>query len=240
MKIWIYYHIAQLKGWEELVSEKIELIREHGLWDAADKIVLQMHYEPEDSDAWLSTRPDLTSDPKIQIVKHIPMFGIEGIRPSARPVGEVYSIRELHDDCLSDPDNHAVFHMHTKGITHRWDESWPAAQKWNLYLEYWNIHNWRLCLEGLKAGYDTVGVNWQHACWSGTIWWASTKWIKQIPLLKWPHEVGFQKQLGGWSAMHDAEHWIGQGNPRYLELNHFEHAVDYRWWPEPENYKFKD
>jgi hypothetical protein len=239
MKIWIYYHIAQFPGWQEMVTEKIKLMQDHGLWRAASKIVLQFHSEPEEAQQWLDTRPDITDDPRMELQLHCEIFGRVGFRPSFAPVNEVYSINEIHYDCLADEGNHAVFRLHTKGITHWGQETWETADKWNQYLEYWNILKWRLCYEALIEGFDTVGANWHNGCWSGNIWWASTKWIKQIPLLKWPHEVNFEKQLNGWSPRHDAEHWIGYTNPRYLELDHYEHAIDYRWCPDPAIYKFK-
>jgi hypothetical protein len=238
MKIWIYYHIAQLPYWKELVEEKITLMQSHGLWQAADKIVLQMHYDEFEAQDWLDTRPDILNDSRIEIVKHCTRFGVIGIRPSYKGLGEVYSVREMHDDCLAAEENTAVFHFHTKGIRYREEEIvWPRAQKWNRYIEYFNIDRWRLCYEAIKAGYDTVGCNWHNGCWSGTIWWASTDYIKTIPLLKWPHEVDFEKQLGGWAARHDSEHWIGNAPNHRLELHHFEHAIDYRVWPEPEDYE---
>jgi len=237
MKIWIYYHIAQLPGWKELVEEKIKLMKTTGLWNAADKIVIQLHYDPYEGSGWARQNMDLI-DARVEVVPHIERFGFIGFRPSFKPVGEVYSIRELHDDCNRATENTAVFHFHTKGITHRWDETWPVAEKWNEYLEYWNIKNWQLCVKSLEAGYDTVGANWHNGCWSGTIWWASTDFIKKIPLLKWPHEVKFEKQLNGWSNMHDAEHWIGQQNPRRLTLHQLDYGINYYQGPEPAEYKF--
>ena len=237
MKIWIYYHIAQFPGWEEMVDEKIALMKQHGLWDRADRIVLQLHYDPDAALRWMLKHKDIRTDPRIEVRRHIEVFGIFGIFPTQKPVGEVYSIRELHDQSLKTTENTAVFHYHTKGITHRWDETWPAAQEWNRYYDYWNIEKWQLCYQALQAGYDTVGANWHNGCWSGTIWWATTDWMNQIPKLKWPHEVNFEKQLNSWSARHDAEHWIGYCNPRRLELDHFEHAADCRWQPDASVYR---
>jgi hypothetical protein len=239
MKIWIYYHIAQFPGWETLVDEKIALMKSHGLWQKADRIVLQMHYEPDAALRWMLQRQDICQDPRVEVLRHVEMFGIIGIYPTQRPLGEVYSIKELSDHSAKSVDNTAVFRYHTKGITH-WDKpTWPTAARWNKYLDYWNIEKWTLCYEALASGYDTVGANWHHDHWSGNIWWASTDWINQIPPLRWPHEVNFERQLQGWSARHDAEHWIGYRHPRKLELNHFEHAVDYRWSPQWEDYNIE-
>ncbi len=237
MKIWIYYHIYQAEGWQDYVDRKIKLLKDEGLWDAADKIVLQIHSDPDSALRWMLGRTDIIKDKRIIVKRHIEMFGIIGIYPSFSPVQEVYSIREMHDDCNISLDNVAVFRYHTKGITHWNKETWPVADKWNQYLEYWNIKKWQLCYKALESGFDTVGCNWHNGCWSGNIWWASSKWIRQIPVLKWPHEVEMQGQLGGFSPRHDAEHFIGYKGPKALELDHYAHAVDYRWCPEPGTYE---
>jgi hypothetical protein len=239
MKIWIYYHIAQFPGWEQMVDEKIALMKQHGLWQAADKIVLQLHYDPDAALRWMLKHQEICRDPRITVLRHIEVFGIIGIFPTQKPVGEVYSIRELHDQSLKTHENTAVFRYHTKGITH-WDKpTWPAAKEWNRYYDYWTIEKWQLCYETLKAGYDTVGANWHHGHWSGNIWWATTDWMNTIPQLKWPHEVNFERQLAGFTPRHDAEHWIGYTGPRKLELDHFEHAVDCRWQPNWDQYALK-
>jgi hypothetical protein len=231
MKIWIYYHIGQFPGWEQMVDEKIQLMKQEGLWDRADRIVLQLHYDPDAALRWMLKHQDIRTDPRIEVRRHIEVFGIIGIFPTQKPVGEVYSIRELHDDSLRTHDNTAVFRYHTKGITHWGQETWPVAAQWNDYLDYWNIKKWRTCYQALCDGFDTVGANWHHEHWSGNIWWASTDWMNRIPVLKWPHDAKFEQQLGGWSARHDAEHWIGYCGPRKLELDHFEHAVVYHVEP---------
>lgn len=236
MKIWIYYHIAQFPGWEQMVDEKIQLMKDHGLWQRADRIVLQMHYDPDNALRWMLAREDIRTDPRVEVMRHVEMFGIIGIYPTKGGMGEVYSIIELHDQALKTPENTAVFRYHTKGITHWNSETWPTAELWNQYFDYWNIKKWQLCYEAIKQGYDSAGCNWHHGHWSGNIWWASTDWMNRIPRLQWPHEVNYEKQLGGWSPRHDAEHWIGYRGPRKLELDHFDHAVDYRWHPDPTKY----
>ena len=237
MKIWIYYHIYQIPGWEQLVDEKITMMKEEGLWDAADKIVMQLHADPDNALRWMLSRKDVLKDKRVMVKRHIEMFGIIGVYPSFAPVHETYSIRELHDDCNLELDNVAVFRYHTKGATHLGKETWPVADKWNRYLEYWNIQQWKLCYSALQAGFDSTSCNWHNGCWSGNIWWATSKWIKTIPVLKWPHEVEMKSQLNGFSPRHDAEHWIGYTDPKKLELHHYEHAVDYRWCPEPGTYE---
>ena len=78
MKIWIYYHIYQIPGWEQLVDEKITMMKEEGLWDAADKIVMQLHADPDNALRWMLSRKDVLKDKRVMVKRHIEMFGIIG------------------------------------------------------------------------------------------------------------------------------------------------------------------
>lgn len=241
MKTWIYYHVSDHLGWMEMVEEKIRLMHYHGLWSHAEKIVFQMHYNPEEFKPWIESSI-ISADPKIEfrLFNQTP----HDVNPSAKPLGETYSIIDMQRDCLNDSESRAIFRYSTKGLTHRWDESWPKAELWNQYLDYWNIEHWRLCLAAIEEGYDTVGANWHNkddpqGHWSGTIFWASSNHLRRLPQLRLPHEIGFQNQLGGFTARHDAEVWISRIPPRYLELNHYEHACVYHVdAPQPGDYKF--
>jgi hypothetical protein len=105
MKIWIYYHIAQFPGWEQLVDEKIQLMKQHGLWQRADKIVLQLHYDPDAALRWMLKDPELCRDPRITVLRHIEVFGIIGIFPTQKPLGEVL----LEADNLLKPSVHGEY-----------------------------------------------------------------------------------------------------------------------------------
>lgn len=242
MKIWIYYHVSDHRGWCEMVEEKIRLMRDCDLWNQAERIIFQMHYNPNEFKSWIKSTI-LTADSRIEF-RLFDESSFDNEFPSYRPLGETYSMINLQNDFLNTNENIAIFRYSTKGLTHRWDESWEKAELWNQYLDYWNIEHWRLCFTALKEGYDTVGANWHnkddpYGHWSGTIFWTSSNHIRRLPQLKLPHDVNFQNQLGGFTARHDAEVWISRVPPRYLELNHYLHACVYHVEaPQPKEYKF--
>lgn len=233
--IQIFYHVSDIVGWDALVNEKVKLMKESGLWDAADKIRFQLHYDPSYFEYWAATTDYLQNDPRIEL------FYFTG---SHRPLGETYSIIYLHDHMAAIEENTAIFRFHTKGLLHRHTPEWPAAVEWNNYIDYWNIEQWKFCVSAIELGYDTVGANWWIAGinnighYSGNVWWASSNYLKTIPRLSWPHEVEFINQLGGFGNRQDAELWIGSGNPKHLELHHYEYSVGYHS-PTPTNFRLK-
>lgn len=234
MDIEIFYHVADIKVWQQHTEDQIDYLRKSGLWDNASKIHLQLHYDPKSYEEWVKQFDD---DPRISytIFPHMP-----------RPHSEVYSMIEMAEMVSQKKKPVAIFRYHTKGLSHRPSPNWPLAKAWMDYYNYWNIDHWYFCHQALAAGYDTVGANWHtdsrirgvQGHWSGNVWWATSNYIKTLHRLQPPHLCGFQKQLGGHSIRHDAELWIGASRKklRKLELHHYEHGCVYNV-PPPSNYR---
>ena len=237
MKIWLYYHIADFPGWQDLVDQQVQKIKLHGLWDQAERIHFQLHYDPQSflEDEW-ATHHRYMADPKVTYTIYHQQVNDTSYPPSFKPLGETYSLIDLQKDAMAHDETVAILRYSNKGVTHLKDETWPTALSWNNYIEYFNIENWQACYQALLEGYDTAGCNWHTkddptGHWSGNIWWARSDYLKLIPPLTLPHLVMFQKQLGGFTARHDAEVWIGQGAPKFKEFHHYEHALVYHVEP---------
>lgn len=226
-KIKIYYHIAELPGWQELVDQKIKLMKNVGLWQAASEIHLLMHYSPHPFQNWAE---QFIHDNRIKL---------KYFENSCRPLGESYSNRYIWQDCWESTENFCLFRFHTKGLYQRIFSHWPVAEQWNEYFDYWNIERWQDCINAIDGDYDLAGVNWHPpAHFSGNIWWAKSRYIRTLPLFPLPHLVNFQKNIKpACSNRHDAEMWVGLGNPIVKEFHHYEHSCVYHV-PAPENYKF--
>ena len=240
MQVELFYHLANFPGWEALTHQQIGRVIYSGLWARANRIHFQLHYEPTAFGDWLKDTPYM-QDPRVTYsIFH--QSAEQHYKPSYRPLGECYSIIELHEYVSTQQDRRAIFRFSNKGAPHLEKETRDTALKWNQYLEYWNIDKWQLCLAAIEAGFDTAGANWHvpgdpTGHWSGTWWWASSDYLRRLPRLAQPHTVGMQNQLGGFTPRHDAEVWIGQGYPRRLELDHYEHAVVYHVEPpDPSQY----
>lgn len=235
MKIKIFYHVSAYPGWQDLIQEKVELMSRVGLWQRAHTVRFQLHYPGADF-SWIENH--FANDPKVQLW-HCP--------DSRSPVGETYSIVDLREQSLIDPEPAVILLYHTKGITHRGKPTQAISDAWVEYLDYWNIENWKLAYNLLvNAKYDTVGCNWQWnwhkptegGHYSGNIWWTTAEFVKRTKQLQKPHEVNFEKQLNGFSPRHDAEVWISTGQPNHVTLHQFQHAIVYHVDPpRPEDYR---
>lgn len=236
MKIKICYHVSAYPGWQDLVERKIQLMNKVGLWQAASQVRFQLHYPGSDL-TWIKNK--FANDSRV-VLWECP--------DSHRPWGESYSIIDLREYSVADPEPHLILYYQTKGISHIGKPTEPISQAWTDYLDYWNIEQWRLTVHLItKAGYETAGCNW-HPIWdstvlghySGNIWWGSSEFIKRTQPLQKPHLVNFQCQLGGFSTRHDAELWISTGRPKHVTLHQFEHAVVYHVEPpRPKDYRLE-
>lgn len=222
----VYYHIADLFGWQELVDEKIELMKRSGLWKNASEIHLLLHYERKSFESWAQQFND---EEKVKVTY------FDG---SCHPLGESYSNRHIWKDCWNTKEEFFLLRFHTKGLYQRTFSHWPVAIKWNEYFDYFNIEKWQDCVNALDQGYDVAGVNWHPPShFSGNIWWAKSHYVRSLPLLTAPHLINNIKQINfSFSNRHDAELWIGLQNAKIKEFHHYEHGCVYHV-PPPENYK---
>jgi hypothetical protein len=79
--------------------------------------------------------------------------------------------------------NRRILYLHTKGVTH----SHPLAKKnvdaWVEYLDLYNIHKWKECVDALDTN-DVAGGLYESSNpkhFSGNFWWANTNYIKTLP-----------------------------------------------------------
>lgn len=232
MKSLLYYHIADLPGWEVHAREEIAHMQSSGLWDHLSHAHFQLHYSPRSFDGFLEWLVD-------QAPFEVSWTLWENSKP---PCGELYSIHELREHARDMDQPHAILRYHNKGITRLGSHVESRARGWQAYYRYWCVEQWALCQEALEAGYNTVGVNWHLnpgaqalGHWSGNIWWARSDYLAELPLLD---TGGSHSSLGGFSPRHDAELWIGldQGSENRLELHHYQHGCVYNVEP-PSDYR---
>lgn len=211
MNIKMYFHLFPHNGWENYISRKLLKFEESGLWDRLDKIVFCTHYNES---ALYPIYDRFYNDPRVSFVYH----------PDAvTPFNEQYTNRTLKLQTDQDTEPSYILRYHMKGIT-----IWPAKSDYDELLDDYNISKWESVITKLDQGYDTAGVWWvkqPRPHYMGNIWWATSEYIRRLPLLKMPHETGGQQQLPSlpgnpnviW-AIHDAEMWVGTANPKAYDL----------------------
>ena len=123
--------------------------------------------------------------------------------------GEVASMTLLQKWLPGHEDWYVLWH-HSKGVTHTNE---PGPQNWRRRMQTVCVNNWRQCVADLDRGFDAVGAHWltpeEHGerikspFFGGTFWWATAKYLLQLPQLPEPT----------WQNRFDAESWIGWRRP---------------------------
>jgi hypothetical protein len=206
-RIKIYCHVVDQPYWKEFVSNKIEMMKSAGLWNAASEIIFCAHGSSEVFNF-------LKTEDKVRIVMHA---------TSVKPFNEQYTNRTIKHEADATIDNDYILRFHLKGINWVNNADYPKVYEYANLLNYYNIVKWESVIEKLDQGYEAVGVNWVKDPWPhfvGNIWWSNSNYIKKLKLLPEPHTTGFVQQIPGnatW-AVHDAESWIGTANPKAWDM----------------------
>ena len=227
--ILVYYHIAQMGDWKEIVSEQTERLKESGLYDAASKICVGT----VGSQKTIENLP-----PKFEIVAHNRILGygeiptLEALRQHALKVAR--SAGES-GECGSPAvpeggkDNFTVLYMHTKGVS--WQEQGynrEAMTAWRKYLEHFCINKWRECSSLLNkhdavsceyvAGWETKKGSWP-CHFRGNFWWSKSSYLRSLPPL-------INVAIPTNEVRRKAEYWLGS-NPDFKPMSIFNLKGEY-------------
>lgn len=218
----LFYHIANLPHWQELVQEKITLMKATNLWQSFTNIYLLCHYNEADFIPWIK---QFNNDIRVVSILY---------KDSINPYGELYSNRTIHTICNSLNVNTPILRYHTKSISQLYNHNRTKAIQWNSYIDYYNLIQWKTAINKLNdEHYDAVGINvHQPTHFSGNIYWANSNYIKTLPQFPKPHTNNFKQNIPeSYSLRHDSELWIGLNNPKIYEMHHYKHACVYNVIP---------
>lgn len=114
----------------------------------------------------------------------------------------------------ADEHGGAVLYAHTKGAANANE----FQSEWRRSMTYHVLTNWRANVDSLASGYDLVGCHWLTReefpgivadtplpMIGGNFWMATCQYLRTLPPLL--HET-----------RHDAEAWVGLGDPNVLDL----------------------
>lgn len=170
--IYVYYHIAQMGNWKEVISEQITKLGESGLQDEAIAIRVGVVGTQE-------LKLDLPE--KFEILFH----------KSDLKMGEIPTMEALHQHAST--EDFLVLYMHTKGVSYQeQDHKRENMAAWRRYLEHFCIGRWRECVTLLEthdaSGCELVGplkmrthnsIVPQH--FSGNFWWSKSSYLRKLP-----------------------------------------------------------
>jgi hypothetical protein len=184
VKIAHFYHVYADGKWKDPLTDHIDALKEYGLYDSLNSFNVGVVGSEENAN---------------EVYDYLDSRDIQYTKLDWQTQGwEQVTMRHIPEYAKN--NNGFVMYAHTKGAH---DPS-PINISWRKSMTYYNIVNWKLPLELLAIGYDSVGCHWcNNAFWGGTYWWASTNYIRRLsPLL--------------YDDRWDAEHWIGQAEEKRL------------------------
>lgn len=178
MKIYIFYHIFLCDKINDIIKEQINRLIESEILDSAELFVCI-------TDIYNNQFP--INEINLTLLKTYSNPVIEHVNKY-----ELGTLTHLHEHAKNNDGYYLYFH--TKGATRinhpdNWDNnigySYRNVENWRHIMEHFNIDQWRVCVESLDEGYDTVGCNynsvWGQPHYSGNFWWAKSVFIKKLP-----------------------------------------------------------
>lgn len=173
-RINIFYHVWQGEGWEVIFQQQIMSLYVSGLYDTCDNVYICINGK-------YRLPFDLS---KFQVCYN------------QNQTNESDTLKKMWNLCSILP-NQKILYLHTKGLSYGTSPQRQNVDGWRHYLEYYNIHKWRSCVEKLDE-YDIVGTEWNKCptlyvgykqkvialknsgIYEGNIWWANSNYIKSL------------------------------------------------------------
>ncbi len=207
MNLTLFYHVAAMGNWKEVVEEQMQLIQEVGLndkhmnvtyvGDTAELVFLGRIFERYSIDAHLCR-----FDPNIMHYETFAMIEIEAWAKQA---------------CG------AALYFHTKGVS---APHFTPKARWRRFMQDHLIRDWQKNLSLLET-HDVVGVNWRdmppssHFC--GNFWMARADYLGELEnFVQYHNNRGLKRT--------NCEFWISSAKrpPNLVSLVH--RNQDYCSW----------
>jgi hypothetical protein len=195
--IFVYYHVAQMGNWLEVVDDQLRELKESGLYDAASKIRMGVLGTEKEE-------PLLT--PKTEILFHRPVLS----------EAELPTLECLHRDAMR--SDFLVLYMHTKGVSYqKKNYNKDAMTAWRKYLEHFCIGKWRECVARLAdhdaSGCEYVGPRTRDTVklpshFRGNFWWSKASYLRTLCPVR---ETITKPRYPFVNERRKAEYWLGTG-----------------------------
>jgi hypothetical protein len=188
----VFYHIACLGNWEDVVAEQLDLLAHVGLSGRVDGAILGTPVQ-------IRRCLDLAQQRGMTLGAHF--SDIDMNRYEAPTLDAMQNWARAHR-------RSAALYFHTKGVSEPSDAGRTA---WRHLMQRHVIERWRQNLQMLQAA-DAVGVGWydDHPHFSGNFWLARADWLASLPPIhRYQQEHTNLRILDQpWDRM-ACERWIG-------------------------------
>lgn len=196
-KIAIFHHVYTVNNWLQIYLEQLHKLQQSGLYDEADYIHVGIS-----GDQYIPY--DFTKINRIEINEH--------------PDLEADTMNAARNFACANPD-YRILYLHTKGVTRYETDVEQTSSMWRNYLEYFNILQWKRCVD-LLSEYDVVGTELHEKAWikyveynlphyHGNFWWTTGKYLSKLD----PDYI-YGKNCDNWWGRYNSEFWLFQQNPK--------------------------
>lgn len=199
MSTTIFFHVAILNNYQNIINELVDDIKESGLYDYVDDIQVGI------------VGGNVNSINKLPS-KYRVVFESKHVRLYEKP-----TLTKLYNHCVESPGN--VLYIHTKNArtvpTDRsrdykaW-KSWASREVHRKYMSNFIIRNYNRCVE-LLNNHDAVGCDFRNSPentshFAGNFWWANNSFIRTLP--SWNEPMFPISGTMGRSPRHYCERWL--------------------------------
>jgi len=190
----MFFHVATIGKYQEIVNEVFHLLDKSGLYDKLHRVFVNIAGQEK-------VVINFRNNQKIKILpERAPLNKFEF---STLDLIKLYSERKESN----------ILYIHTKGAG---SPPNPCIDDWRHYMLHYNICKYDRALELLKEN-DAVGVDLSFVPtkhFSGNIWWSKTSHINSLPnaidlpiILSERHKAEFwicSKEDGSYASMHQS------------------------------------
>ena len=137
----IYYHIAEIGDWENIVTEQLDLLNSSGLYKKCREIRI----------GFLGNRCNIIKfiKDKVKLVYHS-----TNIKEYEHPT--INSLLKFAQHCNQE---HYILYIHNKGSTKKMCNNINGQYYWRQLMNYWLIEKYQKCINNLNKSYLTCGIN---------------------------------------------------------------------------------
>lgn len=167
----IFMHVCNVNGsaWEKIVLEQMNCIVESRLYDACTSIF------------YGCSCPDCQEEIPAKVMRHYPKAKL------LKFLEKEDSYKHHENDTINRiivyskaVRNCNVLYIHSKGVT-----GFSQNQHyWRHFMMYYLVYKWQMCVDLLRRGFYTIGVNKLfRPYYAGNFWWASAEYLATLNLI---------------------------------------------------------
>jgi len=198
------YHVFCANGWQDLVAQQIQHLKDSGLLAATEKFYVSCIYsQPGD----VEKLKEIVADDKMEIIS-----ATDDATCFEYPALDFIREKSNHDDCF-------FYYFHTKGVSffsNKGNDRHFLSFKrrvnaWREMMEYFLMDKWNVAVNVLSDGYDTYGcyryppAPAPYLMYAGNFWWIRSDYARNLP----PFDS--QKEHEDRTM---AENWVYKCHPR--------------------------